>query len=123
MKNCGLETMFKGFREVKADEGFANIVGVALEAKSTRDDLLSELGDDAIDKAVVDNPDEEDIKNRALEDEEMASLIDSIPETDIDDAAIASGDVGNIDAEDVMGAPMEATLRMCEELIPDTEEV
>lgn len=124
MRNCGLETMFNNFRLVKADEGFANLVQMALEAKETRDDMLDELGDDAVDDAVTSNDDPEDIEDRVLDDEQMAELIDKIPETDIDNAAVATADTDEItDAEDVMGAPMEETLQMCEDLIPDTEEV
>lgn len=126
MNNSGLSTLFEGFKKVKADEGFGNLVSVAIESSNVRDSLMDEMGDELIDDAITTDDDEE-IKNKALEDEEMEKLIDNIPETEIDDASVVAGKISNqnvpVDEDEYIGAPMKESMSMIEDLIPDTEEL
>ena len=126
MKNSGLSSLFESFKVVKADEGFGNLVSVALEDAEVRDSIMDELGDDLIAQSEIAD-DEDDIKKQALEDDDMERLIDRIPETEIDDASVAAGKIANanvpVDEEEYIGAPMEEVMTQIEYMIPDTEEI
>lgn len=121
-----LKTMFETLRRENAKEGFGNMVSVANESAVIRDIMLEEMEAD-IDVDLNDPDAEEKFKNQALDEEEMDELIEKIPETEIDDAAIAVGKLTNqnvpIDEEEYIGAPLEEAMREINYLIPDTEEV
>lgn len=121
-----LKTMFETLRRENAKEGFGNMVSVANESAVIRDIMLEEMEAD-IDIDINDPDAEEKFKNQALDEEEMDELIEKIPETEIDDAAIAVGKLTNqnvpIDEEEYIGAPLEEAMREINYLIPDTEEV
>lgn len=121
-----LKTMFETLRRENAKEGFGNMVSVANESAVIRDIMLEEMEAD-IDIDLNDPDAEEKFKNQALDEEEMDELIEKIPETEIDDAAIAVGKLTNqnvpIDEEEYIGAPLEEAMREINYLIPDTEEV
>ena len=125
MYNSGLSTMFEGFRTVKAEEGFGNLVSVAIEAGDVRDSMMDHLDDQLVDDSVY--MDDDDIKSHALDNDDMEQLIENIPETEIDDASIAAGKITNqnvpVDEDEYVGAPLDEAMSMIEELIPDTEEL
>ena len=56
----------------------------------------------------------------------MGELIDNLPETEIDDAAIAVGKMTNedvpVDPDEFIGAPMESVMQLVEKYVPDCEE-
>jgi hypothetical protein len=118
--------MFETLRRENAKEDFGNMVSVANESAVIRDIMLEEMEAD-IDVDLNDPDAEEKFKNQALDEEEMDELIEKIPETEIDDAAIAVGKLTNqnvpIDEEEYIGAPLEEAMREINYLIPDTEEV
>lgn len=120
-----LKTMFESLRLQNAKDGFGNMLSVANESAVIRDIMLEEMEAD-IDVDLNDPDAEEKFKNEALDEEEMEDLIEKIPETEIDDAAVAVGKLTNqnvpIDEEEYIGAPLEEAMREINTLIPDTEE-
>ena len=78
------------------------------------------------DTAVTSPDAENDFKDAALDDAELSELIDNLPETEIDDAAIAVGKMTNedvpVDPDEFIGAPMESVMQLVEKYVPDCEE-
>ena len=110
------KTMFKKLREANIEIGFENMVAVANEAAILRDFILEEeMGEVPLEVDINDPDAEEQIKDDAIDDAELADFIDSIPETEIDDAALAAGKL-----DDYM-SPTSESLQDIDFNIPDTE--
>ena len=115
-------------KEENAKEGFGNLLSVHNESATTRNAILEELDPTEIPIEVdLTDPDAEDqFKDEAIDDEEMGKLIENLPETEIDDAAIAVGKMVNedvpVDEDEFIGAPMEQVMMLIEKYIPDCEE-
>lgn len=125
IRNAGLSALFENMREQHLDEGFGNIVSVMMESASIRDDFLFEMGACDSPECPPDNDDE--VKNEALDDQLMEKIIDKIPETSIDDTAVATAKMTNqnvpVDEDEYVGAPLEATVDLIDTLIPESEEI
>ena len=123
-----LTLMLGKLREENAKEGFGNLLSVHNESAIIRDAILEELDPTEIPINVdLTDPDaEQQFKDEAIDNEEMDKLIDSLPETEIDDATIAVGKMVNedvpVDEDEFIGAPMEQTMLLVEKYIPDCEE-
>ena len=120
--------MLGKLREENAKEGFGNLLSVHNESAIIRNAILEELDPTEIPINVdLTDPDaEQQFKDEAIDNEDMDKLIDSLPETEIDDAAIAVGKMVNedvpVDEDEFIGAPMEQTMLLVEKYIPDCEE-
>ena len=120
--------MLGKLREENAKEGFGNLLSVHNESAIIRDAILEELDPTEIPINVdLTDPDaEQQFKDEAIDNEDMDKLIDSLPETEIDDATIAVGKMVNedvpVDEDEFIGAPMEQTMLLVEKYIPDCEE-
>ena len=88
-----LKLTIKKFREVNAKVGFGNLLAVHTESAMIRDTILEELDPKEVPIDVdITAPDAEDqFKDAALDDDEVSGLIDSIPESEIDDSAAEVG--------------------------------
>lgn len=80
-------------------------IGYAIENAEVRDDIM--------DLEVKERLDNEDIKNKAMDDAEMEKIIEKIPETKIDDSAIAASKITNggsvdVDEKEYTGAQLES---------------
>ena len=123
-----LTLMLGKLREENAKEGFGNLLSVHNESAIIRNAILEELDPTEIPINVdLTDPDaEQQFKDEAIDNEDMDKLIDSLPETEIDDAAIAVGKMVNedvpVDEDEFIGAPMEQTMLLVEKYIPDCEE-
>lgn len=123
-----LKLMLGKLREENAKEGFGNLLSVHNESAIIRNAILEELDPTEIPINVdLTDPDaEQQFKDEAIDNEDMDKLIDSLPETEIDDAAIAVGKMVNedvpVDEDEFIGAPMEQTMLLVEKYIPDCEE-
>ena len=123
-----LEVMYGKLREENAKEGFGNLLSVHNESAVLRDAILEELdpSEEPIDVDLTSPEAEDDFKDAAIDDAEMSDLIDKLPETEIDDAAIAVGKMTNedvpVDPDEFIGAPMESVMQTIEKYVPDTEE-
>jgi len=123
-----LTLMLGKLREENAKEGFGNLLSVHNESAIIRDAILEELDPTEIPINVdLTDPDaEQQFKDEAIDNEDMDKLIDSLPETEIDDAAVAVGKMVNedvpVDEDEFIGAPMEQTMLLVEKYIPDCEE-
>ena len=123
-----LTLMLGKLREENAKEGFGNLLSVHNESAIIRNAILEELDPTEIPINVdLTDPDaEQQFKDEAIDNEEMDKLIDSLPETEIDDATIAVGKMVNedvpVDEDEFIGAPMEQTMLLVEKYIPDCEE-
>ena len=123
-----LKLMLHKLREDNAKEGFANLLTVHNESAILRDALLEEMDpSEAPIEVDLTSPDaENDFKDAALDDAELSELIDNLPETEIDDAAIAVGKMTNedvpVDPDEFIGAPMESVMQLVEKYVPDCEE-
>lgn len=123
-----LKLMIQKLREDNAKEGFGNLLAVHTESAILRDAMLEEM-DPSETPIEVDltSPDaEDDFKDAAIDDAELGDLIDSLPETEIDDAAIAVGKMTNedvpVDPDEFIGAPMESVMQLVDKYVPDCEE-
>lgn len=126
MNTLALQTMFQKLRREQAKDGFGNMIAVANESAIIRDAVLEEM--DVCDDINLTDPDaEEKIKNEAIDDEEMEKLIEDIPESEIDDAAIATAHLTNqnvpVDEDEYVGAPLKEMLYRIDLTIPDSEEI
>ena len=123
-----LTLMLGKLREENAKEGFGNLLSVHNESAIIRNAILEELDPTEIPINVdLTDPDaEQQFKDEAIDNEDMDKLIDSLPETEIDDATIAVGKMVNedvpVDEDEFIGAPMEQTMLLVEKYIPDCEE-
>lgn len=123
-----LKLMLEKLREENAKDGFGNLLAVHNESAIIRNAILEELDPTEIPINVdLTDPDaEQQFKDEAIDNEDMDKLIDSLPETEIDDAAIAVGKMVNedvpVDEDEFIGAPMEQTMLLVEKYIPDCEE-
>ncbi len=120
-----LKTLFNNLRVENAKDGFGNMVAVANESAQIRDILLEEM--EEIENIDLSDPDaEEQFKNEAIDEEEMEKLIDNIPESEIDDSAVATARLTNqnvpVDEDEYVGAPMESVMIQIDALIPESEE-
>lgn len=123
--NLALKTLFNNLRMENAKDGFGNMVAVANESAQIRDILLEEM--EEIENIDLSDPDaEEQFKNEAIDEEEMEKLIDNIPESEIDDSAVATARLTNqnvpVDEDEYVGAPMESVMIQIDALIPESEE-
>lgn len=120
-----LKTMFASLKKENAKNSFGNIIAVANESAEIRDTFMEEM-DTPIDVDLNDPDAEEKFKDAALNDDDMDSLIDSIPETEIDDAAVAVGKLTNqnvpVNPDEYIGAPMDESMMDIDVYVPDTEE-
>lgn len=120
--------MYGKLREENAKEGFGNLLSVHNESAQIRDTILEELDPSEVPIDIdITAPDaEEQFKDAAIDDEELNKYIDSIPETEIDDAAIAVGKMTNddvpVDEDEFIGAPLESVMTLVEKYVPDCEE-
>ena len=110
-----LKTMLTKLKQANAKIGFANMVAIANEAAIVRDFILEEMGEVPLEVDITDPDAEEQIKDDAIEDAELAEFIESIPETEIDDAALAAGKI------DEYMNPTSESLQDIDFNIPDTE--
>ncbi len=124
-----LKLMFEKLREENAKEGFGNLLSVHNESAIIRDSVLEELDptDIPIEVDITDPDAENQFKDEALDDEELGKLIDNIPETEIDDAAVAVGKMTNedvpVDEDEFVGAHLESVLTLVDKYVADSEEV
>lgn len=120
-----LKTMFAALKAENAKNSFGNIISVANESSIIRDAMLEEMGE--IDVDLTDPDAEEKFKDAAINEDDMDELIDKIPETEIDDAAVAVGKLTNqnvpVNDEEYIGAPMESAMEDIDVYVPDTIEV
>ena len=120
--------MTQKLRETNAKDGFGNLLSVHNESAMIRDSVLEELDPKEFPIEVdLTAPDAEDqFKDAAIDDEEMGKLLDTIPETEIDDATVAVGKMTNedipVDDDEFVGAPMESVMMLVEKYVPDCEE-
>lgn len=123
-----LKLMIQKLREDNAKEGFGNLLAVHTESAILRDAMLEEMdpSETPIDVDLTSPDAEEDFKDAAIDDAELGDLIDSLPETEIDDAAIAVGKMTNedvpVDPDEFIGAPMESVMQLVDKYVPDCEE-
>ena len=123
-----LKLMIQKLREDNAKEGFGNLLVVHTESAILRDAMLEEMdpSETPIDVDLTSPDAEEDFKDAAIDDAELGDLIDSLPETEIDDAAIAVGKMTNedvpVDPDEFIGAPMESVMQLVDKYVPDCEE-
>ena len=123
-----LKLMTQKLRETNAKDGFGNLLSVHNESAMVRDSVLEELDPKEFPIEVdLTAPDAEDqFKDAAIDDEEMGKLLDTIPETEIDDATVAVGKMTNedipVDDDEFVGAPMESVMMLVEKYVPDCEE-
>lgn len=123
-----LKLMTQKLRETNAKDGFGNLLSVHNESAMIRDSVLEELDPKEFPIEVdLTAPDAEDqFKDAAIDDEEMGKLLDTIPETEIDDATVAVGKMTNedipVDDDEFVGAPMESVMMLVEKYVPDCEE-
>lgn len=123
-----LKLMIQKLREDNAKEGFGNLLSVHTESAILRDAMLEEMdpSETPIDVDLTSPDAEEDFKDAAIDDAELGDLIDSLPETEIDDAAIAVGKMTNedvpVDPDEFIGAPMESVMQLVDKYVPDCEE-
>ena len=120
-----LKTMFATLKKENAKNSFGNIIAVANESAEIRDTFMEEM-DTPIEVDINDPDAEEKFKDEALNSEDMDELIDSIPETEIDDASVAVGKLTNqnipVNPDEYIGAPMEESMLDIDVFVPDTEE-
>ena len=120
-----LKTMFAALKAENAKNSFGNIISVANESSIIRDAMLEEMGE--IDVDLADPDAEEKFKDAAINEDDMDELIEKIPETEIDDAAVAVGKLTNqnvpVNDEEYIGAPMESAMEDIDVYVPDTIEV
>ena len=120
-----LKTMFAALKAENTKNSFGNIISVANESSIIRDAMLEEMGE--IDVDLTDPDAEEKFKDAAINEDDMDELIDKIPETEIDDAAVAVGKLTNqnvpVNDEEYIGAPMESAMEDIDVYVPDTIEV
>lgn len=120
-----LKTMFATLKKENAKNSFGNIIAVANESAEIRDTFMEEM-DTPIEVDLNDPDAEEKFKDEALNSEDMDELIDSIPETEIDDASVAVGKLTNqnipVNPDEYIGAPMEESMLDIDVFVPDTEE-
>ena len=123
-----LKLMIKKLREVNAKDGFGNLLAVHTESAMIRDTILEELDPKEVPIDVdITAPDAEDqFKDAALDDDEVSGLIDSIPESEIDDSAAEVGQLidDNVHEDDseYIGESMESVMALIEKYVPDCEE-
>lgn len=123
-----LKLMIQKLREDNAKEGFGNLLSVHTESAILRDAMLEEMdpSETPIDVDLTSPDAEEDFKDAAIDDAELGDLIDNLPETEIDDAAIAVGKMTNedvpVDPDEFIGAPMESVMQLVDKYVPDCEE-
>ena len=123
-----LKLMYGKLREENAKEGFGNLLSVHNESAQIRDTMLEEMDPSEVPIDIdITAPDAEDqFKDAAIDDEEMGKLIETIPETEIDDATVAVGKMTNedihVDDDEFIGAPMESVMNLVEKYVPDCEE-
>ena len=124
-----LKVMMEKLHEENAKDGFGNLLAIHNESAMIRNAILEELdpSDIPIEVDINDPEAENNFKDEAIDDETVGELIDKIPETEIDDAAVAVGKITNedipVDDDEFVGAPMEATMALVEKYIPECEEV
>ena len=121
-----LKTMFAALRQENAKNSFGNIIAVANESAMIRDVFMEEM--EAPINVDLNDPDaEEKFKDEALNSEDMEELINSIPETEIDDASVAVGKLTNqnvpVNPDEYVGMPLDESMADVDLLIPDTEEI
>ena len=120
-----LKTMFAALKKENSKNSFGNMISVANESALIRDVFMEEM--DSIDVDLTDPDAEEKFKDAALNEDEMDELIDSIPETEIDDAAVAVGKLTNqnvpVNDEEYIGAPLDEAMNAVDIYVPDTEEI
>lgn len=120
--------MIQKLREDNAKEGFGNLLSVHTESAILRDAMLEEMdpSETPIDVDLTSPDAEEDFKDAAIDDAELGDLIENLPETEIDDAAIAVGKMTNedvpVDPDEFIGAPMESVMQLVDKYVPDCEE-
>lgn len=123
-----LKLMIQKLREDNAKEGFGNLLAVHTESAILRDAMLEEMdpSETPIDVDLTSPDAEEDFKDAAIDDAELGELIDNLPETEIDDAAVAVGKMTNedvpVDPDEFIGAPMESVMQLVDKYVPDCEE-
>lgn len=123
-----LKVMYGKLREENAKEGFGNLLSVHNESAQIRDAMLEEMdpSETPIDIDITAPDAEEEFKDAAIDDDEMGKLIENIPETEIDDAAVAVGKMTNedvpVDEDEFIGAPLESVMMLVEKYVPDCEE-
>lgn len=121
-----LKTMFAALRQENAKNSFGNIIAVANESAMIRDVFMEEM-EAPIDVDLNDPDAEEKFKDEALNSEDMEELINSIPETEIDDASVAVGKLTNqnvpVNPDEYVGMPLDESMADVDLLIPDTEEI
>ena len=123
-----LKVMYGKLREENAKEGFGNLLSVHNESAQIRDAMLEEMdpSETPIDIDITAPDAEEEFKDAAIDDDEMGKLIENIPETEIDDAAVAVGKMTNedvpVDDDEFIGAPLESVMMLVEKYVPDCEE-
>lgn len=123
-----LKLMIQKLREDNAKEGFGNLLSVHTESAILRDAMLEEMdpSETPIDVDLTSPDAEEDFKDAAIDDAELGDLIENLPETEIDDAAIAVGKMTNedvpVDPDEFIGAPMESVMQLVDKYVPDCEE-
>ena len=121
-----LKTMFAALRQENAKNSFGNIIAVANESAMIRDVFMEEM-EAPIDVDLNDPDAEEKFKDEALNSEDMEELINSIPETEIDDASVAVGKLTNqnvpVNPDEYVGMPLDESMVDVDLLIPDTEEI
>lgn len=121
-----LKTMFAALRQENAKNSFGNIIAVANESAMIRDVFMEEM-EAPIDVDLNDPDAEEKFKDEALNSEDMEELINSIPETEIDDASVAVGKLTNqnvpVNPDEYIGMPLDESMADVDLLIPDTEEI
>lgn len=123
-----LKLMIQKLREDNAKEGFGNLLAVHTESAILRDAMLEEMdpSETPIDVDLTSPDAEEDFKDAAIDDAELGDLIENLPETEIDDAAIAVGKMTNedvpVDPDEFIGAPMESVMQLVDKYVPDCEE-
>ena len=121
-----LKTMFAALRQENAKNSFGNIIAIANESAMIRDVFMEEM-EAPIDVDLSDPDAEEKFKDEALNSEDMEELINSIPETEIDDASVAVGKLTNqnvpVNPDEYIGMPLDESMADVDLLIPDTEEI
>lgn len=118
--------MFAALKQENAKNSFGNIIAVANESAMIRDVFMEEM-EAPIDVDLNDPDAEEKFKDEALNSEDMEELINSIPETEIDDASVAVGKLTNqnvpVNPDEYIGMPLDESMADVDLLIPDTEEI
>lgn len=99
-----LDTLFENIGKERVNESFANVISALIESSEDRDSYANDFVITTNDVAM------DDIKNEAMEEEIMNSLLEKVPETEIDPSIVFitknTNQIANVRDSEMIGAPI-----------------